>query len=960
MSQAISHMPAIASRGVSKPLRVLILEHVLPEAELCVRELEHAGLECSADIVATREEFISRLHSHEYDLILADYRLPNWTGLEARDCLRQLRKELPFILVTGTLGEEAAVECIKQGVTDYVLKDHLARLPVAVSRALEEKFLRDTQSVTLDALRQSESGFRYLFANNPLPMCVVDTESLRFLEVNDAAVHQYGYSQSEFRRLRIHDIHLEDNVSRLLEAIAGQRRAMHAAGHSPHRVKDGSVIDVEIFVHGLDYSGRSAILVVSRDITEQLRSEREIRARAQQQAAVAALGQHALAGGDLASLFAEAARRIAETLGVEFSRVLELKHNAASALLRAGAGWKESLAGDYSFPVAEDHQVRSVLEYGEPLLVDGTAADSKMGSSALLAEHGVRSGVTVIIPGRDRPFGLLGAHTRALRRFTDDDAHFLQTVAHVLAAAIGRLQTEEALRVSETRYHQFVQNATYGIFRASIQGRLLEANPALIRMLGCTSQEEVCEYARQQGFFADARDSDAILAKYRNTGRVTGEEVQWRKKDGSCITVRLSGRAVADTGGEIEGLEVIVEDITEHKALGRQLVQAQKFEAIGQLAGGIAHDFNNVIGAVLGWAEIGEEHTAAGDPQAAAYFTKIRTQCDRATGLIRQLLAFARRQILAPSNLNLNRSVREVLSLLEKVIGKDIELKTALAEDLAVVRADPTQVEQVLMNLCLNSRDAMPSGGRLQIETRNVALTEAQSRAMPDVAAGSFVELSVADSGIGMDAATREHIFEPFFTTKGAGKGTGLGLATVYGIVRQHGGAIRVESEVNKGSTFRIYFPADSEAAAPTSTLPAEETRPATGGSETILLAEDHEGIREMARVTLESLGYRVLIACDGREAVEMFDANRNGISAVVLDVIMPRLGGRETYAEITKLRRDVPVVFATGYSNEVAALNEMLARGIAVLQKPYSPTLLARRVREALDRAAADSRPAD
>ncbi len=412
--------------------------------------------------------------------------------------------------------------------------------------------------------------------------------------------------------------------------------------------------------------------------------------------------------------------------------------------------------------------------------------------------------------------------------------------------------------------------------------------------------------------------------------------------------------------GEPRFVATVSRDMTERRALEQQLRHAQKFEAIGQLAGGIAHDFNNVIGAILGWAELGEERAASSDPQLLAYFKKIHSQCDRVTALIRQLLAFARRQILEPRNFSLNQTVQDVLNLLDNMIGKDIELKTILQEDLSVIRADPTQIEQVLINLCINSRDAMPKGGRLSIETREVEFSQEECRRNAALQPGRFAELRVTDTGTGMDASVREKIFEPFFTTKGAGKGTGLGLATVYGIVKQHGGFIQLESEPGQGCTFHIYLPVNESSPKMEFQKFIIEDHPVRGGTETILIAEDHEGIREMAHAALESLGYHVLIAHDGEEAVALFSAHRNSIALVLLDVIMPRRSGPEVFAAISAMKPGVPVVFATGYTNETMALAEIVERGIAVLKKPYSPRILCRRVREVLDHAAAttSSRP--
>jgi nitrogen-specific signal transduction histidine kinase/CheY-like chemotaxis protein len=402
-------------------------------------------------------------------------------------------------------------------------------------------------------------------------------------------------------------------------------------------------------------------------------------------------------------------------------------------------------------------------------------------------------------------------------------------------------------------------------------------------------------------------------------------------------------------------MATVSRDMSERRLLERQLQQAQKFEAFGQLAGGIAHDFNNVIGAIQGWAELGEEQSAQNkDATLENYFKKIHLQCDRVTSLIRQLLAFARRQILEPRNLNLNQSVQDVMSLLDKVIGKDIEIKTALAADLAAVRADPTQIEQVLMNLCINSRDAMPKGGRIIIETSNARFSEEDCRHSAGLLPGHFGEIRVIDTGAGMDATTRERIFEPFFTTKGTGKGTGLGLATVYGIVKQHSGFILVESEPGSGSTFRIFIPV-SVGAAPSEVPTALSSNvPVRGGRETVLLADDHEGQREMAQSVLAAQGYRILLANDGEEAVRVFRANHDRIALVVLDVIMPWKSGSEVFMAIRELNPAVPIMFATGYSNELATLADLAQRGVTILQKPYSPSVLCRRVRELLDGAPA------
>ncbi|MGA8221115.1 MAG: response regulator [Candidatus Acidiferrales bacterium] len=637
----------------TKPLRLLYVEHEPDDVDIALRELRKSDLDFEVETVATREEFARKLREKAFDIILSDYRLPGWTGMDALALIKENGLDVPFVLVTGTLGEELAVECIKHGVTDYVLKAQLARLPVAIRQAQDARLLRQAEANAADALRESEA-----------------------------------------------------------------------------------------------------------------------------------------------------------------------------------------------------------------------------------------------------------------------------------------------------RYRGLVDNATYGIYWVTVDGVLLQVNPALARMLGYESTAELLKLRVSEALYRDPATRLLLLAQYEKAGRVDAV-VEWKRKDGKSIHVRLNGRRTTDPVRMIECIEVIVENVTEKIALEKQLVQAQKFEAIGQLAGGIAHDFNNMIGAIIGWADLGTEETEAAS-RVHRHFEKIRQQADRAAGLTRQLLAFARRQILEPRNIDLNHAITETLSLLEKVIGSNVEMKSKLAPDLAVVSADPTQVEQVLMNLCINARDAMPEGGTLQIETANSFFDEMYCAHQPFSRPGPYAMLAVTDTGTGIDPATLDKIFEPFFTTKELGKGTGLGLAMVYGIVRQHGGFVHVYSELNIGTTFRVYFPVSPKAVKTPERL--QDSRPVRGGSETILVAEDHEGLRDLARETLANLGYHVIQAVDGEQAVLEFQNPQNHIDIVLLDVILPKLSGPEVYARICDSRPDVPVIFATGYSADIAMLERARQQGSPMLQKPYSPRDLARKIRETLD----------
>jgi PAS domain S-box-containing protein len=786
MSQTAANSLLTTLWNMAAPLRALVIESSASDVGLTLHELENAGFQCKAQIIATCEEFQKYLGRFSFDIVLADYRLPGWTGMDAFSAMRQSGHDVPFILVTGNLGEEVAVECIRQGVTDFVLKANLGRLPHVVARALEERALRDAHNFMLQALRQSEANSLFLFAHNPLPMWVFDNLTLQFLQVNDAALGHYGYERLEFLQMSASDLHPPEEVPKMTASFRDSNSGERHPAQWRHRKKDGSMIDVEMLLHTIEYSGQAASLVVAQDITERKKAEE---------------------GKQKFFTLVEYSR--------DFIAVADLQDNveyinpAGRAMLGIAEG--ESLKGTHS------------LDYVVPT---------------------------------DLPL---------------------------------------------------------------VHGTIL---PALY------------SFGHWEG---------ELRFRHRQTGQsLPMDFVGFQVKDQKTREPRF--------------VATVSRDMSERRALEQQLQHAQKFEAIGQLAGGIAHDFNNVIGAILGWAELGEEQAAPANATLENYFKKIHSQCDRVTALVRQLLAFARRQILEPRNFSLNQTVQDVLNLLDKVIGKDIEIRTSVAEDLWAVRADPTQIEQVLMNLCINSRDAMPKGGRITIQTRNALFSEDDCRRTMGLPPGRFAELRVSDTGTGMDTATRERIFEPFFTTKGTGKGTGLGLATVYGIVKQHNGFIQVESEPGCGSTFRIFLPVTETPSEGEFRTIATDELPVRGGTETILLADDHDGICEMAQSVLTAKGYHVLLAHDGEEAVEVFTAHRNRISLVLLDVIMPRKNGPEVFAAIKALNPGVSVVFATGYSNETAALADLVERGVAVLRKPYSPSVLCRRVREVLNAAAGTS----
>jgi PAS domain S-box-containing protein len=505
---------------------------------------------------------------------------------------------------------------------------------------------------------------------------------------------------------------------------------------------------------------------------------------------------------------------------------------------------------------------------------------------------------------------------------------------------------QEGLWRSEVNFRSLVTNAPYGICRCDAAGILLNVNPALVTMLGYSSAAGLVGRSLPT-LFRESQEWFTAADHFGATERFTGLMADWVRQDGTPITVRLSGRTLRDHGTYFQ---LFAEDVTERRALEQQLRQAQKMEAVGRLAGGIAHDFNNLLMVIAGYCEFLLEGAQA-SPQVRGPAEEIAKAAKRAIALTGQLLAFGRKQMLTPKVLDLNGVVTENLKLLGRVIGEDIELVMISGRDLGLVKADPGQMEQVIMNLAVNARDAMPQGGKLTIETANATVGERFTRREVPAAPGDYVMLSVSDNGLGMDAETQAHIFEPFFSTKGL-KGTGLGLSTVYGIVKQSGGYIWVTSEPNQGTTFRIYLPRVSEpgedGVAPEASLALPEV---AAGHETILLVEDETTVRELTRQYLETLGYKVFEAPGPAVALEISNAHEGPIHLLLSDVIMPGMNGRELAQRIVSARPETRVLYISGYSENVIGHNGTLEAGINLLQKPFALPTLKTKVRQVLDR---------
>ncbi len=520
-----------------------------------------------------------------------------------------------------------------------------------------------------------------------------------------------------------------------------------------------------------------------------------------------------------------------------------------------------------------------------------------------------------------------------------------------------RKRASEALRLSEASFRSVIENAPYGIYRATAAGQLLRVNPALQKMLGYESQEELLRMNLGKDLYRDPQEHLRIIEVLAAQKNFKDVEVEWKRKDGTLTKARCSGLVVKDKGEDQAYFEVFAEDATEKRLLERQLQVAQKMEAVGRLSGGIAHDFNNLLGVIIGYSQVLKKRLDVANP-LREHAEEIEKAGQRAASLTRQLLAFSRQQVLAPAVLNLNALLADMGKMLPRLIGEDVELALQLDPGIGRVKADQSQIEQVVMNLVVNARDALPDGGNLVIKTANVFLDQAYTLHHPGSRVGPYVMLSVTDDGMGMTLETLAHLFEPFFTTKERGKGTGLGLATVYGVVKQSGGYIWVDSELAKGSSFMVYLPQieDPVSEAAPAAPPAESFR----GAETVLLVEDADALRKLAHALLEQNGYHVLAAENGAAALKIAELKREPIHLLLTDVIMPGMNGRVLAERLAPLQAGLKVLYMSGYTDSAIADQGVLETGTYLLHKPFTEEALIQKVREVLDADAPDRPTSD
>jgi two-component system cell cycle sensor histidine kinase/response regulator CckA len=857
-------------------------------------------------------------------------------------------------------------------------------------------------------------------------MWVYDVESLAFLAVNLAAVDQYGYSHGEFLRMTIRDIRPSPETPALLGSVT-QQGVLEKSGRWKHQKKDGSLIDVEITTHDLDWSGRSARLILATDITEQTRTEeRLIRSEESYRKLVEESPDAMLVHRNGTIIFANSAcarlfgaSSASELLGSQHldsvhqddredvkRRIQEFAHDLESVrrheirFLRLDGKeiYAETVARSVVYnaelsvqvmlrdiserlqtektlrrreaDLAAAQQIAHLGSYEMDLLnLDGFEKNPLRWSDENFRIFGYEPGQIAVsgatFVGALHPEDAVRIQKELARGIREGNSisleyriirpngavRFIHSRTHVvrdektnrLARLVGTAQDITERKKAEERFHKaFNANPEPMTIATMSNGLYIDVNESFLRITGYRREEVIGHTSLDLHFWERPEDRAKFIEILAKRGSVRDLEIIFLTKSGEQRTGMILAEII-----EVDGqtcVLAIVKDFTDQKRLEQQLRQSQKMEAIGQLSGGIAHDFNNLLSVIIGYSEAIEESLSPNDPLQRKC-EQIKKAGQSAASLTRQLLAFSRQQVLEPKILDLNAIVRNVENMLQRLIGEDMDFSTALEPALANIKADQGQIEQVIINLVVNARDAMPHGGRLRIETANVYLDEAYARRHPPQQAGPYVALTVSDTGIGMDAETQAHIFEPFFTTKEVGKGTGLGLSTVYGVVRQSGGHVWVYSELGHGTTFKIYLPLTGQAphAEKASLSPAESLR----GTETILLVEDAEPLRELTRGLLADNGYAVLEALHPEQAVEIAREYKGPIHLLLTDMVMPGMNGRALADKLASLRPDMRVVFMSGYTGFTHS--GLIDSELVLLPKPFTKDALLRKLHEVL-----------
>lgn len=880
-------------------LRVLHLEDSARDHELIREILDEDGIHCEFSCVKSRDDFMASLQREEFDLILSDFAMAGYDGLSALQTVHDTKPEIPFIFVSGTIGEERAVESLKNGATDYVLKGNLRRLAPAILRALREAKARAERERTEAALRASESRYRALFEKMDEGFCVVEmlydssgkADDYRFLEINPAFEKQTGLQQALGRTIRQmvpnHEAHWFEMFAKVVRT--GEAIRFESPANARQRFYD-------VFAFRVGGDGSQRVGILFNEITERKLAAERIA----EQAALLDKARDAIVVCDLdlrITYWNKSAERVfgwtaGEAIGRSDAGLLHVDPNTAQE--------------------AREQVIRTGEWVGE---MDKVTKD----------------GQVLVMQGR--------------WTLVRNDAGQPKSILTINTDITKRKRAEERLRESEALYQSLVENLPQGIFRKDLAGKFTFANQRFGDLMGRSlpdllGKSDADLFPRELAGRYQSEDKRIV-----ETARLFESVEELEASGGKKLFVQTLKTPLRAADGRVIGVQGIIWDIREKKNLEAQYLRSQRMESLGTLAGGIAHDLNNVLAPILMSIEI--LRLKYSEPDAERILTTVESSARRGAEMVKQVLTFARGVQGERVSLQVGHLLKEVAKILKQTVPKVIEIRTVLRGQLWPTVGDATQLHQVLMNLCVNARDAMPNGGTLTLEAGNLLIDESFAAMNVEAKPGAYVQLSVRDTGTGIPPQVLERMFEPFFTTKTLEKGTGLGLSTVRGIVKSHGGFVKVYSEVGKGSDFQVFLPAQQSTT--TEVVEIQERVLPIGNGEVVLVVDDEAAILNIAKQTLEAFGYQVRTASDGAEAIGLCAQHGSEIKLMVTDMMMPVLDGLSTIKGVRRIAPLIKIIAATGLGTQADLTGPNQTRIDGFLQKPYTAEQLLQTVHHVL-----------
>ena len=918
--------------------KILVVDDEVELKNILVESLTTQGY----DVIgyASGQEALEALGETAFDIILTDLMMPQMDGISLLRSSLEIDPHVICIVMTGHGTIQTAVDAMKVGAFDYVLKPfRMTTILPLLTRAmntrrlrLENLQLRETVAIyelcQTIAFTLDQQTIISKLADAALQQTRADEVSILLPTSSGEELYVAAVRGESRQRLLGERIPLEESISGW---VARQREPLILSGEvSDDRFRP-------LWPHPEIRSSISVPMQVANKLVGTININALDRRRPftlGQMKALTILSSTAAAALESASLYAQVLKAEEKYRSI-FDNAVEgiFQSTPEGRFITVNPAMARILA--YDLP---EELIQTVTDVSRQLYVN---PEDRLKSQEIEVCNGVLQDFVFEARRKDGEKIWLSLNRRTMRDENGVELFREGTVQDVTE----RKRAEAALRESEERYRDLVENAHDIIYSHDLEGNYTSMNKAGEEITGYTL-EEALKLKMSDTVAPECLPKVQQMMKRKLAGeRVTAYDIEIIAKDGRRVPVEVNTKYVYQNG-VAAGVQGIARDVTERKQLEDQLRQSQKMEAIGQLAGGVAHDFNNLLTAINGYSSLALQRINPENP-IKSYLEEIKKAGDRAANLTRQLLAFGRKQILQPVPLNLNDIVSDMNKMLRRLIGEDIDLTATLNPKLKAIKADPGQIEQVLVNLVVNARDAMPSGGHLTIETMTVELDSEYAGKRVGVVPGRYVMLAVSDTGTGMNEETKARIFDPFFTTKEKGKGTGLGLSTVYGIVKQSGGNIWVYSEEGRGTTFKVYLP-QLETAETVESLQVEtEIMP---GSETILLLEDEDMVRNLARQILEGAGYKVVEVSRGEEAIKRFAAEDGSIDLLLTDVVMPEMSGKEVADRVCELSPSLKVLFMSGYTDEAIVHHGVLDSNVQFIQKPFTPAALTTKVRQVLD----------